>query len=237
MTPDRPSRVLMLAPMRSELQPIVRLLSLKRPTPKESVFYTGRVGGADIWATTIGVGPVVAARTTAKLLSQVSVDHVIVCGIAGAVVSSQQIGSLVVPDLVVDAATRAEFRPDVLGGTPAGGTILTVGELVLDPGELDRLVADGVTALDMESAAVGEVCCRLGCRWTVFRSISDRAHDGIVDESVLGLLNEDGSANVGAAARLILRHPSRVPRLARLAKDSATAARTAAKAAIAALSA
>lgn len=227
----------MLAPMRSELQPIVRSLSLKRSEKGGTSLYKGRVGLTEVSATTIGVGPVVAARTTEKILSEVPVDHVIVCGIAGGVTQDQQIGSLVVPDLVIDGTTRAEFRPDALAGVSAKGTILTVGELVLDHDELDRLVADGIVALDMESAVVGAVCSRLGLRWTVFRSISDRAHDGVVDDSVLGLLNEDGSANLAAAVRLILRNPRQVPRLVKLAKDSSTAARAAAKAAIAAISA
>jgi nucleoside phosphorylase len=227
--------------MRSELQPIVRLMSLKRTTGAKRTtgvasLYQGRVGHSEVWATTIGVGPVVAARTTEQILSQVQVDHVIVCGIAGGVSRDQQIGSLVVPDLVIDGTTRAEFVPDVLDGGSARGTILTVGELVLDTGELDRLVALGIVALDMESAAVGEVCGRLGYRWSVFRSISDRAHDGDVDDSVLGLLNEDGSVDLGAAIKLVLGHPQRIPRLARLAKDSQKAARTAAQAVIAALS-
>jgi hypothetical protein len=88
----------------------------------------------------------------------------------------------------------------------------------------------------MESSAVGEVCGRLGYRWSVFRSISDNAGDGAVDESVLGLLRKNGSVDVRAAIRLILMHPGRLPRLARLAKDSSIAARAAAKAAIDAIS-
>lgn len=231
----------MLAPMRSELQPIVRLLSLKRSTSGAFRFYKGHVGRTEVLATTIGVGPAVARRTTEQILTErirsgVPLDHVIVCGIAGAVAQDEQIGSLVVPELVIDGTTRAEFRPDALGGVSAKGKILTVGELVLDTGELDRLHADGIVALDMESAAVGEVCGRLGFRWTVFRSISDRAHEGVVDDSVLDLLNEDGSVNLRAAIALILRHPRQVPRLARLAKDSQTAARAAAAAAGAAVS-
>jgi adenosylhomocysteine nucleosidase len=230
----------MLAPMRSELQPIVRLLSLTRSAehPRRGVtsLYEGRVGQTQVIATTIGVGPKSAARTTEGILADLSVDHVVVCGIAGAVGSDLEIGTLVVPDLVIDGTTRAGFRPDPLGGLTQKGTILTAGELVLDPGVLDQLRADGVVALDMESAAVGEVCGKLGQRWTVFRSISDRANDGMVDDAVLGLLNEDGSVDLKASARLILRHPGKVPRLVKLAKDSANAARVAAKAAIAALS-
>ena len=187
-------------------------------------------------ATTIGVGPEEAARATEQILSRVSVDHVVVCGIAGGVGPHRDIGSMVVPDLVIDGTTRTEFRPDALNGVPPLGTLLTVGELILDSAALDRLAAEGIVAVDMESSAVGEVCGRLGYPWSVFRSISDNAGDGVVDDSVLGLLREDGSVDVRAAIRLILTHPGRIPRLARLAKDSSIAARAAAKAAIGAIS-
>src|ERR1700722_20002857 len=141
----------MLAPMRSELQPIIKLLSLKLSNKRSATggasLYKGRVGRTEVTATTIGVGPAAARRATEQILRQriqtgVPVDHVIVCGIAGGVAHDQEIGSMVVPDLVVDGTTRAEFRPDVLGGVPAEGTILTVGELVLDPVVIDGLVAE-----------------------------------------------------------------------------------------------
>jgi len=236
VTSDPSSRVLLLAPMRSELRPVIRLLALKRSDSKGEPFYAGHRDGTDILATTIGVGPEAAARATDEILSRVPVDHVIVCGIAGAVRSDQQIGSLIVPQVVIDGTTRTRFEPDAFRGVVRKGTVLTVGELVLDKDRLDRLEADGVEALDMESAAVGEVCLAHGVTWTVFRAISDRARDGAVDDSVLGLLNEDGTTNVRAAVRLVLRHPMRVPGLVRLALDSVNAARAAARAAVAAIS-
>ena len=158
----------------------------------------------------VGVGPEAAGRATEQILSTVSVDHVVVCGIAGGVGPHREIGSMVVPDVVIDGTTRTEFRPDGLKGVPPLGSILTVGELVLDNEDLDRLAAEGIVAVDMESSAVGEVCSRLGYPWSVFRSISDNAGDGGVDESVLGLLREDGSVDVRAAIRLILMHPGRL---------------------------
>jgi hypothetical protein len=55
-----------------------------------------------------------------------------------------------------------------------------------------------------------------------------------VDDSVLSLLNEDGSTNVAAAVRLILTRPGRLPGLVGLARDSAKAAGAAAASAVSA---
>jgi adenosylhomocysteine nucleosidase len=205
--------------------------------------YKGRAGSVEVLATTIGVGPAAATEATARALTTLLVDHVVVCGIAGAVNSETPIGSLVIPEVVLDGSSpegigsrEAQLHPSGLEGVVLSGKVLTVGELVLEPDELAKLRAIGVDALEMESAAVGKVCNRLGRPWTVFRSISDRATEGAVDDSVLSLLNEDGTTNVSAALRLIALHPGKIPGLLKLAKDSTSAAREAARAAIAAIS-
>ncbi len=234
MTPGSPSRVLLLAPMRSELRPIVKKLSLKRSGVAGDSVYEGLAGPVEVVAATIGVGPAVAARTTERLLGSGSFDHVVVSGIAGAIGRGLSIGDVLVPEKIVDAATEAEYRPSQMEGVELKGTILTTAELITDPDSVERLRRSGVEAVEMEGAGVGEVCTRLAIPWTVFRSISDRADEGVVDDSVLSLLNEDGSTNVSAALRLIFTRPGRLPGLVGLARDSAKAADAAAAQAIAA---
>ena len=48
--------------------------------------------------------------------------------------------------------------------------------------DLPALIAQGVVSLDMETAAIGECCEKRNVPWSVFRTISDRASDGSVDE-------------------------------------------------------
>jgi adenosylhomocysteine nucleosidase len=223
--------------MRSELRPIVKKLSLKRAaaTASGDTLYEGRAGAVEVVAATIGVGPRVAARTTERLLgASGSFDHVVVSGIAGAIGRGLAIGDIIVAEKVVDAATKAEYRPSQMAGVELKGTILTTADLITDPDAVEGLRRSGVEAVEMEGAGVAEVCTRLGIPWTVFRSISDRADEGVVDDSVLSLLNEDGSTNASAAVRLILTRPQRLPGLVALARDSGRAATAAAAAAIAA---
>lgn len=227
-----PKRVLVLAPMRSELSPIVKQFGLKRnaQAARSQNLHAGRVGEVEVLATTVGVGPAVACRTATRLLDEVSVDHVVVCGIAGAVDPTCPIGQIVVPETVIDGDIKTELHPTGWIGLELSGTIMTSSTLVTEPGEIRELRARGIVALEMEGAAVGGVCEARGLPWTVVRSISDRAGDGAVDESVLGILNEDGSTNVIAAIRQIATHPGSLPKLARLAKDSQTASSAAARA-------
>jgi hypothetical protein len=115
------------------------------------------------------------------------------------------------------------------------GILATSDRLLVDGEEIARLKRQGVTAIDMETAAVAAVCERRGCPWSVVRAISDRAGDGSIDPAVLGLTRPSGAPNLPALARFVLSKPWRAPQLARLARNSRRAAANAAAAAIWAL--
>ena len=224
--------IALVCAMPMELRPLRRKLGLT----KTDVGYTGRIGDDDVVAVVTGMGTALAREATERLLAAVDVERVIVVGITGAIENETPIGTLVLPELVVNSGTGSEHRPTplpVLG--EARGTMWTTDELLLDPAVHADLRARGVVSLDMETAAVAEVCERHGIPWSVVRVISDRASDGSVDEEVFALSNQDGTPNPRAVVRYFLRHPGAVPRMARLAKGSKLATERAADAAIRAL--
>ena len=58
-------------------------------------------------------------RETERLLGAVTPDRVVVFGITGAVENETPIGTLILPEVVVNSETGEEFRPAPLGdGTP-----------------------------------------------------------------------------------------------------------------------
>jgi adenosylhomocysteine nucleosidase len=228
-------RVAILAPMRSELRPLVQRLSLRREGSGDDAFRRGAVAGVEIVATLTGIGMRAAARATERILAAAPVDHVLVVGIAGGIGPSLAIGDLVVPELVVDLATGAEHRPSPIGASPPRGTLVTSDGLIVDREEIVRLERRGVVAIDMETAAIGAVAARRGCPWSAFRAISDRAGDAAIDERVFGLAGPYGDPNLPALARFVLGQPRRIAQLARLALDVRRATHTAARAALAAL--
>jgi adenosylhomocysteine nucleosidase len=234
-------RIALLAPMPSELRPLVKRLSLRRWTggapggpggAHEGKVYEGSIGGAPVIATTTGMGTAAAAEAARRILDGHEVDHVVVVGIAGGIDDRLKIGDVVVPRVVVDAATGAELMPHRLGRAAGEGGLHTSDEFIVDPERVEALRAAGIVALDMETAAIGVVCDERGCPWSVFRAISDRASDGLADEEVFHLARPDGSPNLPAVARLVARQPSRIPGLLRLGRDARTATRSAAAAAI-----
>ena len=214
--------------MPMELRPLRRQLRLR----KSELGYAGRIGGRPVTAVITGIGTALAHAATVRLLDAVEVERVIVVGIAGAIENQTPIGALVLPELVVSGADGSEHRPTPLGVGNAHGKLWTTDELLLDPALHADLRADGVLALDMETAAVAKVCDERGVPWSVVRAISDRAGDGSVDAEILGLSHPDGKPNFSAVTRYLVRHPGALPRLLRLANGANLAAGRAADAAI-----
>ncbi len=223
----------LLAPMEHELQPLVRRLGLE----PDGVFHRGRVNDLEVIALLTTMGMTAAAEATRRLLDE-GVDWVIVVGIAGGV--DQQavtIGDVVVPEAVIDRATGTSYRPTPLGDLEAAGTISCGDDLIVDPARLAELHAEGIVAVDMETAAVAAVCEAAGCRWSVFRSISDYAGEGLVDAELFAMSGPDGTADADAVTKYLEAHPEKLDDLLRLAEDMTTATEAAAEAAVRSLGA
>lgn len=218
--------------MPMELKPLVKKLSLQRTRIGGVSMHAGTLDGRPVVAIVTGMGTKLARDATDRLLDAVPVGRVLVVGITGAVENETPVGTLVLPEVVVNSATGAEYRPEPLGaGTPTG-KMWTGDELLIDPDVLAGLRARGVVSLDMETAAIAECCEHRGIPWSVFRVISDRATDGTVDEEVFRLSNQDGTPNRRAVLRYFAKHPGQIPKMARLARGAVLATKTAADAAI-----
>jgi adenosylhomocysteine nucleosidase len=209
-------RVAVLAPMQPELKAIVKTFGLKA-TSGESVFsHSGTAGTWWVGTLVTGMGPALAAEATRRALSTGPIDHVMVIGIAGGLDPALPVGSLMVPERVQLYPDGPVFHTHPLATRPASGGLMTT---------------DGL--FDMEAAGVAEACEAAGVAWSVYRGISDRPDEHIVDQAVFSLSKPDGSADPVAVAKYLARDPRRAKALAHLNKCMQLAARTAADAAYA----
>lgn len=174
-----------------------------------------------------GVGKVNAALATQLLIDRFDVDAVLCTGTAGALADDLAIGDLVVAtdcvqhDLQVDFLglprgqvpftdhrffatdpTLREHATQVAVGdrTVRTGRVLTGDRFVEDAADREALRADlGGDCVEMEGAAVGQVCAVNDVPYLVVRAISDRADasSGADFQAVL----EDAAE---ASARLVL---------------------------------
>lgn len=229
-------RVVVLAPMPLEMHAIVKAFGLS-PTGDESAPWTGRVGNSDVTAIHIGMGPPLTRVATARLFDDTApgharVDHVMIAGICGGLDPELEVGTVINPEVVIDYTSGAAFRHTPPPIAPQTGKLITTEGVSLDTSLSRQFFEDGCIGVDMESAAVAEVCEAYGCAWSVYRCIGDRHFDGLLDARIVAATNPDGSGNMREIERLLAAEPELAVNLAQLSHDSTAAARLAAEAAV-----
>jgi nucleoside phosphorylase len=230
------SPIAFVCAMPMELKPLTKRLQLRKVDLGGA---PGRVGtladGRPVVGIVTGMGTQLAAAGMRRLFEATTPTQVVVVGITGAVDDETPIGALVLPERVVDHATGREHRHTLLGPGEVRGTMWTT-DVITKASELPALRAQGVVSLDMETASIAQVCEEHQVPWTVFRAISDRATDGSVSDEVFHLSKQDGTPDVGAVVRYLLRHPLKVPGLVKMGRGAQLATERAADAALSALS-
>ncbi len=217
--------------MRPELKAVVKSGGLAE-TPADDVFsHSGSAGDWSIGALVTGMGPELARRATRRALAAGAVDHVMVVGIAGGLDPALPVGSLFVPARVQLYPDGPEYQSRPLPPREASGGLMTTDGLFDDDEVWRPILERGFGAVDMEAAGVAEVCQEAGVDWSVYRGISDRPDEHIVDQAVFGLSKPDGSADPVALAKYLARDPRRAKALAQLNRCMQAAARDAADAA------
>jgi nucleoside phosphorylase len=155
-----------------------------------------------------------------------------IAGICGGLDRDLPVGTLINPEMLVDHASGASYVHTPPAAGERSGKLVTTETVTFDPKLSERFFADGCIAVDMESAAVAEVCEARGYPWSVYRCISDRIFDGLLDEKLVAATNPDGSGNFDEIKRMLAEDPDLGRRLEQLSNDVNNAARVAAEAAV-----
>jgi nucleoside phosphorylase len=136
------------------------------------------------------------------------------------------LGQEVLPRLVIAAGFCGALVPSFrVGDIVHSPRIVTVDHIVSDPAEKRRLGASH-DAVDMESAAVEEVCAAAGIPFLAVRAVSD-AVDTAISSALVRLLSEasGGSVPLWRVGLTVLQRPLILGELLRLARDTKLAAR------------
>lgn len=144
--PRRRGRALVAAPMRSELRPVVELAHAQRRSVEARTIYEGRAGGVEVRIVQNGVGPEPARQVTEWVLGHFEIDHVLVSGIAGGLAPGLAVGSVVVPETVLDLRSGERYTSASMEGVERRGLVATADHLVTDPVQLRDPEAEGVVA-------------------------------------------------------------------------------------------
>ncbi|KQN73219.1 S-adenosylhomocysteine nucleosidase [Duganella sp. Leaf61] len=168
-------------------------------------YTTGKLWEIDAVCVLSRIGKVAAAMTAAILVEKFGVTHIVFTGVAGSSDPHVNVGDIVVADSLVqhdmDASPLFPRFEVPLTGLSRFATDLALTERLATAaakttrvhrgliasgdqfiGRLEQLVAlktalPGLLAVEMEGAAVAQVCFELGIPFAVIRTISDNAND------------------------------------------------------------
>ncbi|NVK74798.1 MAG: 5'-methylthioadenosine/S-adenosylhomocysteine nucleosidase [Oceanospirillaceae bacterium] len=168
-------------------------------------FFTGHFEGKDVVLLKSGIGKVNAAVSTTLLLSEFKPEYVINIGSAGGFDLDLRVGDVVISDQVVHHDVDVTAFGYVMGQVPnmpatyaadenlirqakaalqavtdvqaKVGLIGTGDSFMSDPTRVDsvRATFPELVAVEMEAAAVAQVCFKFGTPFVVVRSLSDIA--------------------------------------------------------------
>lgn len=168
-------------------------------------YTTGKLWEIDAVCVLSRISKVAAAMTAAILVEKFGVTHIVFTGVAGSGDPHVNVGDIVVADSLVqhdmDASPLFPRFEVPLTGLSRFATDLALTERLATAaaktarvhrgliasgdqfiGRLEQLVAlktalPGLLAVEMEGAAVAQVCFELGIPFAVIRTISDNAND------------------------------------------------------------
>ena len=222
-----PGPVAFVTAMPLELRPFTKRLRLTKTTIAGRPAARGSLDGRDVVAIVSGIGTALATSAVEDLLAAEVPSLVVMVGIAGAVDDETPIGAVVVP---ARWSTRPPAGRTRRPGSPADRPPASCGPPTRSrPRPSCRPCEQTAWSRSTWRRQPSPRCCeREGVPWSSVRAISDRATDGSVDDAVLHLSRSDGTPDLGAALRYVLRHPGRVPTLVRFGRGSSVAATAAA---------
>lgn len=165
---------------------------------------TGRVSDHEVMLIKCGIGKVNAAINTYKGVKYFNPDLLINSGVAGGASNVSRIGDILVADYVAyhDVWCGPGTQPGVADGMDVfmqcDSKIINIAYKLLDGKRLlvglicsgDRFISEEreikeihalfpeVLAVDMESAAIAQVCCMEGVKFNIIRVVSDTPGSG-----------------------------------------------------------
>jgi len=171
-----------------------RLSSITQEEVLGRVFYLGKLETADVVLVQSGIGKANAAATTALLIDKYQPSHIFNSGVAGGI--SLQPNDVLIATSVMYFDVFAEnfgYEPGQLPGEPrlfypseklrnqlvrlTASTVhqglIASGDTFVTNRNVLQAIDEDVAAVDMESAAIAQICAQASIPFAIVRAISD----------------------------------------------------------------
>jgi adenosylhomocysteine nucleosidase len=168
-----------------------------------------------------GIGCERSERAARAVVARYQPQVLISAGLAGALIRSLKVASIVTPNVIVDAASGAEYRCQ-LGGEVVGGGVLVSSNTIAGAEAKARLVERcHALVVDMEAAGVARVAEETATGFRCVKAISDELDFAL--PPLQRFVDEEGVFQNGRFAAWAALRPWHWPGVLRLARNSGRA--------------
>lgn len=170
-----------------------------------------------------GIGYEAAKRAAQAVVREFRPQMMVSAGFAGALIGTLKVGSVFLPNVIIDGRNGMEYRCNFGEGILGGGILVSAAQIAGSESKRELAEKFHALAVDMEAAAVAEVAQEEGIGFRCVKAISDEA--GFPMPPMNRFVSPEGGFNVsGFAAWAIVRPAVWSPVIA-LARNSKLASR------------
>ena len=218
---ERSVSVVIIAAMERELAPLTSDWELNTLHAGEHELICHE--GPDVVAVFSGMGCKRAEIAARAAIEKYSPKALVSAGLAGGLMRSLKVGNVVLPNVIIDAATGAEYRCNLGGDVIGGGVLVSSFEIAEKQSKPELVECFHALVVDMEAAGVAKVARESGLRFRCVKAISDEL------EFAMPPLNRfvaDGVLQTGKLLRWVTLRPQYWPALITLGINSRRAGKS-----------
>jgi adenosylhomocysteine nucleosidase len=165
------SKIVIIAAMEREVQPLAQ--GWKRATLAGDARGFVAFEKENCIVVICGIGSKNSEQAARAAVAQYRPATLISVGLAGALIRSLKAGSLVTPNVVVDAADGAEYRCNLTGDVLGGGILVSAKEIAGTEAKQKLVERFHGLVVDMEAAGVARVAQEAQIGFRCIKAISD----------------------------------------------------------------
>ncbi|HET9182857.1 MAG TPA: phosphorylase [Candidatus Angelobacter sp.] len=218
--PEPAVEVAIIAAMERELAPLISDwdLAMLETNGRPFICYEG----PGVVAVFAGMGCQRAEEAATAAVKRYSPRALVSAGLAGALLRSLKVGNVVLPNVIINAASGIEYRCNLGGDVIGGGVLVSNFEITGRRGKAELVECFHALVVDMEAAGVAQVAMENELRFRCVKAVSDELD---FEMPPLNQFVSGGELETGRLARWAAVRPRYWPAMLALARNSRRASR------------
>jgi adenosylhomocysteine nucleosidase len=214
-------RIAIVAAMERELAPLVQdwELSTINTNGRTLICYESENAVAVFG----GMGCKRSEEAARAVVEKYAPQVLVSAGLAGALIRSMKVGNIVLPNVIIDAASGTEYRCSLGGDVIGGGVLVSNFEIAGKESKPELVECFHALVVDMEAAGVAKVAMENHVGFRCVKAISDESDFDM--PRLNRFVDQEGNLETGKLVRWASVRPQYWPAMIALGRNSRKATR------------